>query len=235
MDLTIAEAAALLGVHRSRVEQLLRSGRLAGRRSGRIWLVDGDAVADVQEQPRAAGRPMAPARAWALLDVLDGRDAPWLAPVARSQVRARLRGLGNADRDAWRALLRARSDVLEAWVHPAALPRLLADDSGAVLPAGPATAATVSDADLVALDALPEIYVEPRTWPKLAERWHVRPAPAAGNLRVRLPRGVWPFLLRREVGRAALAADLLDSPEPRAAAAGLTLLRELGGWNGPAA
>jgi hypothetical protein len=36
---------------------------------------------------------------------------------------------------------------------------------------------------------------------------------------------VWPFSGRDEVGAAALAADLLESAEPRAVSGGLELLR----------
>ena len=220
MNLSVAEAAAQLDVDRSRVEQLLRAGRLVGRRSGRIWLVDADSVASLGAHPRPAGRPMAPARAWGLLDILDGGVAPWLAPVARSQVRARLRALRRADADAWRALLRSRSDVLSVVVHPAVLERL---GEGA-LRAGADRAAELG-ADLVVLDPVVEVYVQPEEWPHLAEVWHAKEVAAAGNLVVRLPRAVWPFEHRGEVGPAALAADLLDSHEPRAVSAGLGFLR----------
>lgn len=223
MDVSIAEAAARLDVDRSRVEQLLRAGRLAGRRSGRIWLIDADSLGSLALHPRASGRPMAPARAWGLLDLLDGGGASWLSPVARSQIRARLRGLSDADADEWRALLRARSDVLAVSLHPAAL-RRLHPDRDAVLPAGSSRAAEVG-ADLVALDPLAELYVRAEQWPGLAERWHARVVPAEGNLVVRIPRDVWPFEKRGEVGPAALGADLLESPEPRAVSAGLDLLR----------
>jgi excisionase family DNA binding protein len=158
LDLSIAEAAARLGVDRSRVEQLLRAGRLAGRRSGRIWLVDGGSLANLARHPRASGRPMAPARAWGLLDLLDGRQAPWLSSAARSQVRARLRGLAAADADEWRALLRARSQVLAVFVHPAALRHGPAVEG--VLPAGAARASELG-VDLVAVAAIGEVYVAP--------------------------------------------------------------------------
>lgn len=227
MDLSVAEAAARLHVDRSRVEQLLRCGRLPGRRSGRMWLVDADALAQLGEQVRPSGRPMAPARAWALLDLLDGGHAPWLSAVARSQVRARLRDLADADADAdrWHALLRARSQVLAVRVHPAALPRMQAEDASVVLPAGAGRAVEIG-ADLVAVDSLAEVYIRAENWPALARRFHAKIVPADGNLRVRLPQGVWPFADQDEVGAAALAADLLESPEPRAVSAGLHLLRE---------
>ncbi len=223
MDLSVAEVASRLQVDRSRVEQLLRAGRLNARRSGRLWLIDANALADWSAHPRASGRPMAPARAWGLLDILDGGSAPWLSSVARSQVRARVRELDGASPAEWRALLRSRSDVLPVLVHPAALRRLQANGNGA-LPAG-LNRAVAAGADLMGLDPIAEVYVRPAEWSKLAERWHAKRVPAGANLLVRLPRDVWPFA-SREVGPAALAADLLESPEPRAVDAGARLLRE---------
>lgn len=225
MDLSVAEVASRLNVDPSRVGQLLRSGRIAGRRSGRMWLVDADALNIWSAHARAPGRPMAPARAWGLLDILDGGSAAWLPPVARSQVRARLRDLRDlrdAAADRWRAMLRARSVVVLVRLHPSGLHRLLADRH--VLPAGPERAARVG-ADLVVIDSIDEAYIRPDDWSALAQRWHGKVVNADGNLRVRLPREVWPFA-DGEVGVAALAADLLDSSEPRAVSAGLQLLRE---------
>lgn len=222
MDVSVAEAAARLDVDRSRVEQLLWSGRLPGRRSGRTWLIDEGALADWSAHPRAAGRPMAPARAWGLLDLLDGGSAEWLSPVARSQVKARLRGMRDAGADEWRALLRARSDVRVFQVHPSARDHLRAEPN--VLPAGPALASEAG-ADLVAVQSVDEIYVRPADWPRLAKRWHAKPVPSGGNLIVRQPRDIWPFGGRDSVDPAALAADLVESAEPRAISAGVDVLR----------
>jgi hypothetical protein len=95
-----------------------------------------------------------------------------------------------------------------------------------VLWAGAARAASAG-ADLLVLDAAAEIYVREADWPRFAHTWHARPAPSDANLLVRLPVAVWPFDGRSEVGPAVLAADLLESPEPRGVAAGLGLLNTL--------
>jgi excisionase family DNA binding protein len=225
VDLAISEAAARLHVHRSRAEQMLRSGQLRGRQVGRSWFVDEQSVADAAAHRRLPVRPMAPARAWGLLDLLSGGNAQWLSDVARSQVRSRARALGAADGDIWRALLRARSDLFRVRVHPGMLPRLLEGASGFVLPAGPARAVELG-ADLVALDSIPEVYVRAEDWPRMAHKWRAQQVSSGEKLRVRVPRGVWPF--EGQVGPIALAADLLESAEPRAAGAGERLL--LDGW-----
>ncbi len=227
VDVSVAEAAARLGVDRSRVQRMLRDGALPGRRLGREWLVDGAAVARLAENPHRGGRPMAPARAWGLLDLLDGGTASWLSPVARSQVRHQLRLLADGNAQRWRDALRRRSSRIPVRVHPAALSRIGKESDLPVLWAGPARAVS-SGADLLVLDPLAEIYIREGDWPQFAKTWHARPA-ADANLLVRLPVAVWPFDGRSEVGSAVLAADLLESSESRAIAAGLGLLSTLAG------
>ncbi len=242
MEIAVGEAAALIGVDRKRVLHWLHSGELPGRRLGAFWLVDADAAALRAAQARPVGRPMAPARAWGLLDLLDGGDAGWLSPVARSQVRALIRDLvadprgEPADADRWRHLLRARRHGVRAWVHPAAVARVLRDEAGP-LPAGP-MAAAASGIDLVAVGAagapgsagagdVEHLYLRAERWEPLARRWHVQEGVSQPNLLMHLPRGVWPFEGKDRVGSTALAADLLESAEPRAVSGGLAHLREL--------
>jgi excisionase family DNA binding protein len=52
---TTAEAAAILGVSRRRVRQLIEHGRLKARRFGRDWLIDDAAI--TAYRPRPEGRP----------------------------------------------------------------------------------------------------------------------------------------------------------------------------------
>lgn len=238
MEISAGQAAASIGVDRSRVLRWLRSGHLAGRRLGREWLVDDAAVAVLAGQTRRPGRPMAPARAWGLLDILDGGDAPWLTPVARSQVRALLRKLAASAPDAgrWRSLLRGRAEVTRVSIHPAALARLQARMNGLSFeaglpqppyPAGPALAARAG-IDLVAIDALPHLYVPADQWPALRSEWHLSATTdAEPGLVVHVPAGVWPFDRGRRVGDAAICADLLDEAEPRAITGALARLHEL--------
>jgi excisionase family DNA binding protein len=226
MDLSVAEAAERLGVDRSRVEQLLWSGRLAGRQAGRIWFVDAQSVADLHAHRAPAGRPMAPARAWGLLDLLSGGPAAWLPPVARSQVRGRIPGLADADAGVWRALLRARSDVLRVRIHPSAWDSMLEDLGPDGIVAGPARAMALG-ADLVDLDPGREVYVRSGRWLKAAKRWHAKVSGADANVLVRLPRDLWPFEAGEGALPAAIAADLLSASEPRSVDAGLRMLRDL--------
>jgi excisionase family DNA binding protein len=228
-DLSVAEAARALAVDESRVRQLLRSGALGGRHVGRAWLVSGEALADLRSQRSPAGRPLAPKRAWALLDLLDGGRAAWLEPVARSQVRAHLRRLRGAEAAQWRAALRAREARHPVNGHRAALSRLAVTDG--VWPAGPAMASAIG-ADLVAPGARSELYVPHENWPALARQLHLSPAVEGAAVLVRVPRGLWPFGPNGP-GRAALAASLIDSGEWRTARAGADVLNDLATRVGP--
>lgn len=222
-DVSVAEAARALGVDDSRVRQMLRSGSLAGRHVGRAWVVPTDSIAELTEHRPGSGRPLAPKRAWALLDLLDGGSAPWLDRYARSKVRAQLRNLAGSEPNVWRDALRAREKRQQVQAHRAALKRLAHSDD--VWPAGPA-AASQAGADLVALGALPEYYVDLEAWPELAQTLHLKEAADRPGAVVRLPREVWPFGPDGP-GRAALAASLLDSGEWRAARAGAEVLNDL--------
>lgn len=223
MDISVQEAAERLGVDPSRVRQLIDAQVLPARRAGRMWLLPAEDVARLVAQRPGPGRPLAPARAWALLDLLDGGSAPWLSAVARSQVRAQLRALAGADAARWRSLLRARSTVHPVHAHPAALRRL--DVDATVRPAGAARAANAG-ADLVAVDPVPEVYVPADSWPQLRDRLRLQDAEGDANLRVRVPAGLWPWV-DTGPGPADLAADLLESDEPRAVSAGVALLNAL--------
>jgi excisionase family DNA binding protein len=57
MMLTTEQVAQRLGVHRTRVHQLIMAGRLPAQRFGRVWQVDEAAVERFARQDRQPGRP----------------------------------------------------------------------------------------------------------------------------------------------------------------------------------
>lgn len=224
LEIEVKQASQRLGVNDSRIRQLLRAGTLRGRRVGSSWLVLVDDVARLERNRLRAGRPLAPHRAWAALDLLGSGHAPWLSDSARSQVRGHLTRLDEPGPEIWLSLLRSRSQVVHARAHPAALKRLAEMD--AALGAG-AVRAAERGFDLVAVeDGVPEFYLKATAWPQVAQSLAIRATPEP-NLIVRLPRNVWPFGEEGVVPDAALAADLLESAEPRAIAAGAARLNEL--------
>lgn len=253
MEISVRQASDRLGIDESRVRQLLRSGQLAGRTLGGRWLVRDEDVARLRRQSNPSGRPMAPARAWALLRMLDSGDlndphaAALLPSSALSQVRslARSGGLTSAGADRWRSLLRARADVYACVGHPAAVRRAV--DHPAGRRAGPKAAAQIG-ADLVVVDEVAEVYLPAEVWRHLREDLHLQvDEPSRGwagghssgwdgrsresMLVVRVPRKVWPFGKDApghgqvdRPGAACLGADLVESLDSRVVAAGAQLL-----------
>lgn len=223
MEIEVKEASRRLGINESRVRQLLRAGDLRGRHVGNSWLILADDVARLERSDRRPGRPLAPKRAWAMIDLLEGGGASWLSYSARSQVRDRLENLDEPGPNEWIALLRGRSRVLDVVGHPAALDRLRRADGvrvgGAVAGRG---------FDLVALaDPVPEYYVPEEQWDQLASSLALQES-REPNVHIRIPREVWPFSEPGDsVPDAALAADLLESPEPRSVSAGAGRLNQL--------
>jgi excisionase family DNA binding protein len=225
-DLSVGQAADQLGVDRSRVRQLLRAGTLSGRHAGRDWLVSAEGVAALRARPVRSGRPLAPRRAWGLLDLLDGGDAAWLDPVARSHVRAHIRRLAGADGARWAGALRGREDRYPMSAHRGALAHLAGVDG--VWPADAATAAATAGADLAAAHTVAEVYVPADKFDALTRALHLGAATGRPDVVVRVPRQLWPFGPAGP-GRAALAATLVDSDEWRANQAGAQILNELAG------
>lgn len=219
--LTVVDAAQRLGVDASRVRKMLRVGELPGRRHGHVWMVDAAAVARRAHRPSPAGRPLSPSRAWALLDLAQGGSAPWLTAQGRSQVRAQGRALRLATPQRLRGALRARSDRHGFVVHAAALRRLL-DDADVVV-AGATEAARVG-LNLVPVRAVTEVYVRGDSLPHLVRSLALRPTSRPAEVLIRVPRDIWPFT-GGAAGPAVLAADLLESDEPRAVTAGTEWLQ----------
>jgi hypothetical protein len=120
--------------------------------------------------------------------------------------------------------------VLQCQIHPAGISRLVSHER--VLPAGMATIAG-RPFDLVSIPReIDQVYADPAAWPSISRALAIRDAGpgTAGlvpNMTVYLPKIPWPFGERTELPDSVLAADLLDSPEPRAIRAGAERLNEL--------
>ncbi len=219
--LSVIDAAAELDVGPSHVRKMLRAGTLRGTHIGRAWVISDDALEELRSRRVGVGRPLAQARAWGLLEMLEGGDAAWLSMVARSQVRAQMRRLRGADAFAWRTALRGREDRYSISGHRAAIERLSNDaDVWLVHPA-----ATLQ-AGVLEVESTPEFYVARANWERLAAALHLRiaaPETAAYVRVARIERSFSPG----GPGRAVLAACLLDHKDWRVAKAGADALSEL--------
>ena len=76
-EVGVPEVSRLLEVSPRRVRQLIEAGSLRARKVSGSWLVD---VASIPNASRRGGRPMSPRMAWGLVELAEGRRAPWLSP-----------------------------------------------------------------------------------------------------------------------------------------------------------
>jgi len=90
---SVAEAAAMLGVHPQRVHQRIRDGSLPAEKVGHQWAVERDDLRRIMYHA-GPGRPLSSKSAWDLLAVAaSDQAASELSPSARSRARSRLRNL----------------------------------------------------------------------------------------------------------------------------------------------
>lgn len=90
---SVAEAAALLGVHPQRVHQRIRDGSLTAEKIGHQWVIDRAELRYLSHHA-TPGRPLSITSAWDLIAVAHGAQACVdLSAPARSRARSRLRNL----------------------------------------------------------------------------------------------------------------------------------------------
>ncbi|WP_226651482.1 type IV toxin-antitoxin system AbiEi family antitoxin [Streptomyces hydrogenans] len=237
------QAAAGLGVHDSRVRQLLQAGKLQGSRVGGRWLVEADSLQDRKRVASDPGRPLSARNAWGALAILSGCRPSGLSHPERSRLLARLRSLaesGEVPASRIQKLLASRADVRRYRVHRSLLPALI--ENADVVRAGVSAAPRVG-ADYVA-PGRAEVYVHPERIQKLEETFGLVLDAKRGNLIVRVPpASAWPFLAPEsqasreghDAPASVVAADLLDAHEDRASVAAEAILEPLlasSAWGG---
>ena len=110
--LSVSEAASALGLREARVRRMLGAGQLAGRKVGKVWVVESAGVGAAADAHRPAGRPMSAVMARAMVDLIGqhlgaspGEDWVAVDQRGRTRLRGHLRRLLVADDPA--PLLRA--------------------------------------------------------------------------------------------------------------------------------
>lgn len=230
--LSVSAAAAELGVNPSRVRALISSGAVAAEKVGGVWLVDRASVAARNRQPAAAGRPLAPANAWALLLAASEDElSPELGSAARWRVRKALEVYGLA---AMLPRLVRRAEPCSYWALPGELSAL--SKRADIALSGP-SAAGVYDLGLTGSNAL-DAYV-PASLAQMLRDEHALEAMSGpeSNVILRLvPDDAWLLDGRRHAPLAAVAIDLCAYPDPRVARVGTELVaridRETGSHDG---
>ncbi len=209
--MSVAEAAAALGLTRQRVAQLVGEGALRSRRIGSQTLVRRDDVEARIDLHPAGGRRFSPRRAWALILLADGVVPPGLDAPTRSRLRS------VAGRGLWdvRARLGSRAERRGLRAHSSDLARLAAAD-GAVR-TGPRFASEAG-LGLVAPDAAVELYVDAATARRLERQYSLRPSDDPNVLLRVVPDEVRAWLTGPLAPRSAVALDLAEDRDPRSQA-----------------
>jgi excisionase family DNA binding protein len=231
-DLSVADAAQVLGISARRVRALLESGHLPGRQVGGRWLLPSRAVAMRREMPYEGGRPLSQASVWNMLAVLSGAEdslSELSAPV-RSRARSRAKDMRSADAIAskWPYALASRARSSKFYGHASVLADLLADPR--VVRSG-ISAAINHNVDLVVTGGA-EVYVRSSDAEDLASEYALTPdvsyAQANVILHVVEDEHAARWLFSRQVAPAAVvAADLAERETPRERDAGLKLAAKL--------
>lgn len=216
--LSVAGAAAQLGVSAQQVRQLIRSGELEAQRLGHAFLIPADAVERRASQHSPPGRRFAPPNAWAILSIADGKNAPWLSADDRWRVK---RHLAAQSLERLRPRLVDRAKAVRLRAHPSLLKRLRHDPD---LMLSGVSAARELRLGLVGVGDEIDAYVESSKFDQLMRRYRLRLSPDSNVvLRVVPPIG-WRSLPGRVAPAPAVALDLLDHPEPRVQQVGKKLL-----------
>lgn len=231
-DLSVAEAAQVLGVSTRRIRALLEGGHLPGRQVGGRWLLPSHAVEHRREMPRESGRPLSQASTWNLLAVLSGAEDSLndLPAPARSRARSRARDLCEPDQVAskWPSVLANRAHSGRFYGHPSVLEDLLADPR--VIRSGISAALDYNAGLVVAAGA--EGYVRSSEVEDVRSDYALSPvvSPAQANVLLHVVRDEqaahW-FFGRRLAPVAVVAADLAEREAPRDRDAGLKLAARL--------
>ncbi|MGD9572311.1 MAG: helix-turn-helix domain-containing protein [Thermoleophilia bacterium] len=211
MELSVDQAADVLGVSPRRVRALAAAGEISARKLGRIWIIE------VQDgsPARVPGRRLSARSAWGVL----GLGLENLSRSERRRAEERRARIAALPPQA----LQRRAEVVVLHAHDAAIDRL-ARDGRLVL--GGSSAAGAVGADLVALGRV-EAYVRGSDLAPVRRDHGLRDAAPgdAVNVLLRVPRPSWPFAPgERHAPRLVVAADLLEAGDERSVRAARDLL-----------
>src|SRR5258708_32360957 len=216
--ISLVEAAARLGLNPSRVRALAKSGQLPAEKLANRWLIDPNALERRIAKAPHDGRPFEPRRAWAVLFLFSGEDAPWLSMIERSKLRAIVR---DRDFDDVRPRLRRRADV-RFFAGGERARAALANGADFVR-----SGVSASEHYSVSLRSSRVIdgYLPRRSAERPIYRHALREvAEGEADIILRLS-DFWPLEGRKVAPVSAVAADLLDSLDQRSIRAGRDLMR----------
>lgn len=233
--LSLADAAAELGLSQRVVRRMAARGDLRGSLIGGRWLLDEESVRHAARGRPSPGRPWNATTAWTLLAALTRASAAVdesAHDAARSFLDRRTfhrvkRFLLNQDPGtAWTSALRRRGTRKRVWIHPGVLDAFLSDRRVVL---GGAHALAAAGVDL-APGGRALAYVREADLEDLRSRFHFEDAEDGEVDLVVIPAAVPESLTPqglRQPPLAASAVDLLDDPDARARAAAEAWLRSI--------
>jgi excisionase family DNA binding protein len=124
-SLSVAEAAAVLGVSNRRIRAMIADGLLAAQRVGGRWVLTDTEIARSAALRREPGRPYSPAHAWGLLAIAGDRSPSWLSGAEQRRLTA---VLAKASIEDLSPALRRRAEPHGWCVHPGLLNDLASDE-----------------------------------------------------------------------------------------------------------
>jgi excisionase family DNA binding protein len=219
--MSVAEASAQLGVNESRVRALLASGQLAGDKLGGRWVVSQDGVHARLRLPKGHGRQLRPANAWSALALASGQEGQL---GERRNWQRVLQLLEDRGIEGLLPRLRDRAAVQRFYCHPGVLARLAEADA---LCLSGASAAGAYELGLVTGEEV-DAYVAHDAGNAVAEKFGLELRDSGANVVLRvLPDEVGAPASGPVAPLAAVAIDLAEQPEARAARVGHEVLRRL--------
>ena len=209
----------MLRVNAQRVHQLVRGGSLPASRIGGRWAIEEEDLQALAASARLSGRPYSSRVAWAALFLLSGTDPEWIDRSEKARLR---RSLAALDLPGLAFRTRARGMPHRLHAHPAALPRMLRDQT--LVRTG--VSAEVQGLDLRSRDSA-TFYVPIRELRAVVRRYGLVDS-GDSNITLRAVDGPWPFAAGgRDAPPAAVMVDLLDDSDQRSLRAARSLYRRV--------
>lgn len=216
---TVAQAAEAAGLSRSRIDALIRAGKLSATKIGHQWVLDDPQQLVALTHRR--GRPLSARMAWALMLGLDGVDTPWITAVERRRLREHRDRL-RRDPDPvarWQALAAGRARrIAYVGTDPAAL---LGD-------AGVQASGLSDPRSGLSAGSVAEVYVHEDDWRRVVRRHLLVEPTGRPDVWLHVSAYVPPRALRMQ-----LAADLADHGGPRERGRSRAILDEVLGTREP--
>jgi excisionase family DNA binding protein len=213
--MTVSGAARALGLTRQRVLQLISAGDFRALRSGRQWLISRPDVERRKQAASPSGGHFSPYRAWGVLFLADGLEAPWLDRSARWTLKRQLSEHRLAD---LRPRLGARGRRRYLRAHSSDIQRI-GRERGVIR-----TGASAQNATNIVAPGHLEAYVTSEDLSAIASRYHLTPSWDANVVVREIPRVVASHIVGVEAPTSAVALDLLEEDDPRSQEIGQQLL-----------